>query len=370
MGASFSVRWAIASCPGRGSSARFSRAAGYGKGTPLSASQGNDSAVRRVDTLRISVTDRCNLRCVYCMPREGVPLIPCEEILRYEEILRIVTCGVRLGIRKLRITGGEPLVRRDVVDLVGALARIEGVDDLCMTTNGVLLKEFAPKLKAAGLHRVTVSLDSLRPDRYERITGSNCLARVLEGIESSLKLGLSPVKINVVLIRGANDDEVEDFAAWTLRFPLEVRFIERMPTGGVAGFGQSCGDRKGQGIPAEEVLERIRRAFGGLEPAKAGVKIPGPARLYRLPGGNGRVGVISAVTAPFCASCTRVRLTSDGRLRNCLFMEESFDLKELLRSGASDQALEAFLKRAIAAKPRNHAAPFERGRSPMSQIGG
>ncbi len=323
-----------------------------------------------MDTLRISVTDRCNLRCVYCMPREGVRLIPCGEVLRYEEILRIVACAVRLGIRKLRITGGEPLVRRDVVDLVGALARIPGVDDLCMTTNGMLLKDFAQRLKAAGLHRVTVSLDSLRPDRYERITGSDCLARVLEGIEASLELGLKPVKVNVVLIRGVNDGEVEDFAGLTLRLPLEIRFIERMPTGGAAGAGQGCGDRRGQGVPAEEVLDRIRQAFGGLETAAPGVKIPGPARLYRVPGGNGRVGVISAVTAPFCASCTRVRLTSEGRLRTCLFMEDSFDLKGPLRSGASDEALTARIAEAIAKKPRNRAAPFENGGRPMCQIGG
>ncbi len=336
----------------------------------MNASRAEVSTERVVDTLRISVTDRCNLRCIYCMPREGVSLIPCGEILRYEEILRIVVCAARLGIRKLRITGGEPLVRRDVVDLVGALARIPGVEDLCMTTNGVLLKDFAARLKAAGLHRVTVSLDSLRPDRYEQITGSGCLARVLEGIEASLELGLNPVKINVVLIRGVNDGEIEDFAALTLRLPLEVRFIERMPAGGAAGAGQGCGDWKGQGVPASEVLARIRQAFGGLEAAAPGVKIPGPARLYRVPGGNGRVGVVSAVTAPFCASCTRVRLTSEGKLRNCLFMEESFDLKGLLRSGASDEALSGRIAEAIAKKPLNRAAPFENGGRPMCQIGG
>lgn len=336
----------------------------------MSGSGNHINNERGVDTLRISVTDRCNLRCIYCMPREGVRLIPCGEILRYEEILRIVSCAVPLGIRKLRITGGEPLVRRDVVDLVRALARIPGVDDLCMTTNGVLLKDFAPELKAAGLHRVTVSLDSLRPDRYERITGSDCLVRVLEGIEASLELGLNPVKINVVLIRGVNDGEIEDFAALTERLPLEVRFIERMPAGGAAGLGQGCGDWKGQGVPAEKVLERIRQAFGGLETAAPSVKIPGPARLYRVPGGNGRVGVISAVTAPFCASCTRVRLTSEGKLRNCLFMEDSFDLKGLLRSGVSDQTLMARIEEVIAQKPRNRAAPLENGGRPMCQIGG
>lgn len=336
----------------------------------MNASRGEVLAKRVVDTLRISVTDRCNLRCIYCMPCEGVRLIPCGEILRYEEILRIVACAVRLGIRKLRITGGEPLVRKDVVALVGALSRIPRVEDLCMTTNGVLLKDFAPRLKAAGLHRVTVSLDSLRPDRYERITGSDCLARVLEGIEASLELGLNPVKINVVLIRGVNDGEVEDFAGLTLRLPLEVRFIERMPAGGAVGEGQGCGDWKGQGIPANEVLERIRQAFGGLEKAEPVVRIPGPARLYRVPGGNGRVGVVSAVSAPFCASCTRVRLTSEGKLRNCLFMEESFDLKGLLRSGASDEALAEGIAEAIAQKPRNRVAPFENGGRPMCQIGG
>ena len=322
-----------------------------------------------VDTLRISITDRCNLRCTYCMPPQGVTLIPPEEILRYEEIVRIVRACTRLGVRKLRITGGEPLVRRGVVELTDSLARVDGVEDLCMTTNGVLLEGFVGALKRAGLGRVTVSVDSLQRRRYEQITGSDCLGKVLAGVKAALDGGLSPVKINVVLIRGINEDEVEDFARLSLSLPIEVRFIERMPVGAPDG-SKGCGDWGKDGFSADDVLERIHRAFGPLEPADPVVSVPGPARLYRLPSGNGRVGVISAVTRPFCSSCTRIRLTPDGGLRNCLFREESVDLKKLLRSGISDEELLSVLSKAVALKPRSTMAPFEAMRKSMCQIGG
>ena len=322
-----------------------------------------------VDTLRISVTDRCNLRCSYCMPPEGIPLIPMGEILRYEEIVRIARACATLGVKKLRITGGEPLVRRGLVELIESLSGVAGVEDLCMTTNGVLLEGFAPALKRAGLHRVTVSLDSLRRRRYLEITGSDRLHQVLAGIRAALDAGLSPVKINVVVIRGANDDEVEDFARLSLTHPLEVRFIERMPTGR-SGSEKGCGDWGREGVRANEVIERIERVFGPLEPARPGVPVPGPARLFHIRGGNGRVGVISAVTRPFCAACTRIRLTSEGGLRNCLFREEACDLKALLRSGISDEDLWRHLREAIARKHRFVEAPFLHMTRSMRQIGG
>jgi cyclic pyranopterin phosphate synthase len=303
------------------------------------------------------------------MPPQGVPLIPCGEILRYEEILRIVRAGTRLGVRKLRITGGEPLVRRGVVELINSLSQVGGVEDLCMTTNGVLLEGFVEALKKAGLGRVTVSLDSLQRRRYEQVTGSDCLEKVMAGVRAALEAGLSPVKINVVLMRGINDDEVEDFARLSLSLPIEVRFIERMPVG-IPDSSKGCGDWGRERVSADEVLEKIHRAFGSLEPADPVVSVPGPARLYRLPRGNGRVGVISAVTRPFCASCTRVRLTPDGGLRNCLFREDSVDLKKLLRSGISDEELLWILRNTIALKPVSSTAPFEAMRKSMCQIGG
>jgi GTP 3',8-cyclase len=304
------------------------------------------------------------------MPPQGIPLIPMDEILRYEEILRIVRGCVRLGVRKFRITGGEPLVRKGAVGLVSALARIRGVDDLCMTTNGVLLVSHAKELKEAGLHRATVSLDSLRSERYERITGSDCLHNVIQGVEAALTEGLTPVKINVVVIQGVNDDEVADFARLTLSLPLEVRFIERMPFGGIHMGGTGCGDSMGPGLSGDEVVRRIERAVGPLERAEPMLPVPGPARLYRLPRAAGCVGVISAVTAPFCSSCTRVRLTPEGGLRQCLFLEDSMDLKALLRSGISDEGLVEALRDALARKPLADTLPAEGVRRSMCQIGG
>lgn len=331
----------------------------------------NNSPSRKpVDTLRISITDRCNLRCSYCMPPQGIPLIPMDEILRYEEILRIVRGCVKLGVRKFRITGGEPLVRRGAVELVSAMARIEGVDDLCMTTNGVLLGSHAKELRKAGLDRVTVSLDSLREERYRRITGSDCLRRVIEGVEVALAEELAPVKINVVVIQGVNDDEVVNFARLTLFLPLEVRFIERMPFGGIHMGGTGCGDSTGPALSGDEVVRRIEAALGPLERAEPVLPVPGPASLYRIPYAAGRVGVISAVTSPFCSSCTRVRLTPEGGLRQCLFREESMDLKGLLRFGISDEGLVDRLREALARKPHANTLPPECVQRSMCQIGG
>lgn len=330
----------------------------------------NGSAdINRVDTLRVSITDRCNLRCIYCMPHQGVPLISHDSIMRYEEILRVVRAGTGLGIRKVRITGGEPLVRKGLTEFVESIADINGIEDLCLTTNGVLLKEYAGPLRRAGMHRVTISLDSLRRRRYERITGEDRLADVLAGIEASITAGLDPLKINVVIIRGINDDEVVDFARLSTVYPLEVRFIERMPlveTDGTKG----CGMWEREGMSGGEVRQMVEAEFGPLKPVGAGVPVPGPADLYRVPGGTGRIGFINPVSAPFCATCTRVRLTPEGMLRNCLLREESVDLRRAVRAGVSDDELASVLREAMESKFNGKDAPFHAMRKYMVQIGG
>lgn len=303
------------------------------------------------------------------MPLQGVPPISHDGIMRYEEILRIVRAGAGLGIRKVRITGGEPLVRKGLRSFVASIAGIAGIEDLCLTTNGVLLKEYAESLKRAGMHRVTISLDSLQRRRYERITGEDRLDDVLAGIEASITAGLDPLKINVVIIRGINDDEVTDFARLSTARPLEVRFIERMPLGEGDGT-KGCGMWEQEGMSGGEVRRMVEAEFGPLEPAGAGVPVPGPADLYRVPGGTGRIGFINPVSAPFCATCTRVRLTPEGMLRNCLLREEAVDLRRVVRAGVSDDELASVLQGAIERKPLGKDAPFHAMRKYMVQIGG
>lgn len=322
-----------------------------------------------VDTLRVSVTDRCNLRCVYCMPEEGVSHLPAENILRYEEILRIVRIGSSLGIRKVRITGGEPLVRKGFTGFISSLSSVQGIVDFCLTTNGVLLKDLSRELKQAGLQRVTVSLDSLRPDRYEEITGRNKLNQVLLGIEASLAAGLAPVKINVVVIRGMNDDEIVDFARLSVEFPLEVRFIERMPFG-KREQTRGCGLWDKEGMAGKEVLQRIEDALGPLEPASPAVPLPGPARLYRVPGSSGRIGLITPMTHPFCNTCTRLRLTPDGKLRGCLFSSSEIDVRRVLRSDESDEKVKEAIERSIQLKPKCTEPDTSENHRWMVEIGG
>ncbi len=279
-----------------------------------------DAYERPIQYLRVSVTDRCNLRCVYCMPEEGVPLLAHEEILRNEEIVRIVRIAVELGFSHIRLTGGEPLVRRGIVNLVADLARIPGLDDLSMTTNGVLLKDHAEALARAGLRRVNISLDTLRPERFRRITRWGDLEDVLEGRKAALAAGLRPVKINVVVVRGLNDDEVVDIARLTLEPDWHIRFIEVMPLGaGIHWAGDGV-------VPSAEIRHRIEAALGPLTPVYGDVGV-GPARYYRLPGAEGTIGFISAVTEHFCHYCNRLRLTSDGRLLPCLLSSATIDLR-------------------------------------------
>lgn len=324
-----------------------------------------DAFDRPIQYLRVSVTDRCNLRCVYCMPEEGIPKLSPADILRYEEIVRIVRMAVETGFVHIRLTGGEPLVRKGIVDLVAELARIPGLDDLSMTTNGLRLRQYAEPLARAGLRRINLSLDTLRPERFRQITRRGNLEDVLAGREAALAAGLRPVKVNMVVVRGLNDDEVVDMARMTLQPDWHVRFIEVMPLGaGAHWFGNGV-------VPASEIRARIEEALGPLTPVTNEVGI-GPARYYRLPGAAGTVGFIGAVTEHFCHFCNRLRLTSDGRLLPCLLSSAAIDLRTPLRNGATDEELRALFLQAIIAKPRRHwlDESIISPSLPMSHIGG
>lgn len=325
-----------------------------------------DNYHREINYLRVSVTDRCNLRCFYCLPPHGVQSIPHEEILRLEEITRLVQAAALAGIKKVRLTGGEPLVRRGVLFLVEALADIPEIDDLAMTTNGILLAERAKELKAAGLKRVNVSLDSLRPEKYARITRGGELAKVWAGIEAALALEMHPVKLNTVLLKGFNDDEIIELAALTLRFPLHVRFIELMPLGTCRLWAADYF------LSAGQARETIEQNLGPLHEVRKLVG-SGPARYYRLAGAPGTIGFIPAVSDHFCDRCTRLRLTASGGLRACLYDEREIDVKATLRRGAPLEELARLVVRAIAGKPGRHhlgEAGEGGGQKAMSRIGG
>ena len=306
----------------------------------------HDTFDRRIDYFRISVTDRCNLRCRYCMPPGGIVPISHNEILGYEEITRVVKAASELGFRKIRLTGGEPLVRRGLHHLVSALSGIPGIEDLSMTTNGILLSRFAKPLKDAGLHRVNVSMDSLDPERYREITRGGDIRKAWEGIEAAINVGLSPLKINIVALKNFNADEIVPFVELTLELPIEVRFIEWMPIGADLRWDKNAF------LSSDRILDEIRKAYR-IEPTTS-VNGNGPARHYKIPGAKGAIGIISPVTQHFCQECNRLRLTADGKLRNCLFSEKEIDLKTLLRSGASDDAVKAVLLESIRSKPRGH----------------
>jgi len=330
-----------------------------------------DTFARPINYLRVSVTDRCNLRCVYCMPAGGIPLLAHQDILSFEEIERIVRVAAGLGIYKIRLTGGEPLTRLGLPDLVRLLAAIPEIDDISMTTNGHLLPRYAEELAAAGLDRVNISLDSLRPDRFRTLTRIGELERAWQGVEAAEAAGLTPVKINAVVMRGFNDDEVVDFGRLTLdgQGPeRHIRFIEVMPLGHNELWA------KDGFVSMQEVRERIEAELGPLQQVgdDAPVVGNGPARYWRLPGALGTIGFISPVSQHFCANCNRLRLTADGRLRPCLLSDEEFDLRGPLRSGIDDAELKELLTRAVARKPaRHHLKEGERAvNREMAQIGG
>ena len=321
---------------------------------------------RQVKDLRISITDRCNFRCTYCMPEEGMQWLAREELLTYEEQARVAgVCVERFGFEAIRITGGEPTVRAHLPRLIGMLAPL-GVD-LAMTTNGTKLAEMAHDLAAAGLRRINVSLDSLRPDVFFEITRRDELHRVIGGIDAALDAGLDPVKVNCVVIRGVNDDEVVDLAAFGRDRGVGMRFIEFMPLDAGGAWTQEAV------VPAQEILDRIDAVFPLDTERVPGSGHVQPAALHRYADGRGDVGVIASVTEPFCESCDRVRMTAEGKLRTCLFALEEFDLRAILRQGGSDDDLAAEIERAVGTKWAGHRigqVNFVRPGRSMSQIGG
>lgn len=323
-----------------------------------------DSFHRKIDYLRLSITDRCNLRCTYCMPQSGVPKLDHSEILRYEEILRVARIAVSMGIANIRITGGEPLVRKGVLSLCENIAGFAGLSSLSLTTNGVLLSEFAEGLFRAGIRRVNVSLDTLKPERFSAIARKDFFGRVWEGIIAAHEVGISPVKLNAVIMRGVNEDEIEDLARLTFRFPFHVRFIEIMP------FRQE--DYDSIFVSSSEILERLGRVSDLVVSRED--ESNGPALYYRFKDAPGKIGLISPVSGHFCPNCNRLRVTSDGKLRTCLFAVEEFDLRPLLRGGASDEEIKAAIRSGIEKKPERHRLGnpvFRKCISrPMSSIGG
>jgi len=301
---------------------------------------------RKIHYLRISLTDHCNLRCVYCMP-EDMTFRPNSELMQDDELLMLVKLFAGLGFDKIRLTGGEPTVRARVVDLVREIAATPGVRSLSMTTNGVLLGKLAEPLKQAGLQRVNISVDTLNPAEFKRLTRWGSLEQVWQGIEAAERAGLVPVKLNAVVVRGYNETDVIDLAALTLEHPWQVRFIEMMPFAGATELQQT------QVVRSAEMMERIEAGIGVLSPVNDG-HLDGEARLYRLPNAQGEVGFISSVSMPFCASCTRARLTSDGKLRLCLLRDKEVDLLSPLRQGATLEDLRQLILDGVWQKPWGH----------------
>jgi len=331
-----------------------------------------DNLGREISYLRVSITDRCNYRCIYCQPEKQFEFIPHEEILRYEEIVEIIEEAVNLGVTKVRITGGEPLARKGVVDFIKKLREIKKLEDISLTTNGFFLSEYAEKLKDAGLNRVNISLDSLQEEKYKKITRGGSLEKVLKGIDSALKAGLLPIKINTVLIKGINDDEVEDFVRLTLRRPLNIRFIEFMPSG--EELKDNYWDKF---ISVLEIKESLAEKYS-FRPIDINSG-NGPAKYYQIKGGQGTIGFITALSQHFCETCNRIRLTSEGKLRPCLFSNKEVDIKQAIRNAKTDdkiirsKIIRNNIREAINIKPEGHKLNKKfsnRDFFKMSKIGG
>jgi cyclic pyranopterin phosphate synthase len=322
----------------------------------------HDQFGRRIEYLRISVTDKCNFRCLYCMPREGLQWLPKTEILTYEEIAEIVAQLSAEGICRVRITGGEPTIRPNLERLIGMLRSIDGIEDIALSTNGLMLRELADRYRAAGLDRVNISADSLRPERIAAIARRDVKFDPVATAEAAESAGLSPVKINMVVMRGINDDEVEDFARLTVDHPWHVRFIELMPVGSMREITWE------HVVPSSEIVARVA-SIGSLTPDSGPERGNGPAKYYRLDGGQGTVGVITPMTHTYCATCNRVRLTADGRLRTCLFGDNEVSLRDALRSGIP---LAPVYRAALDEKPLEHHLLQMRvgGLRALSEIGG
>lgn len=316
-----------------------------------------DAFGRKIDYLRISVTDLCNLRCKYCMPEEGIKKKAHEDILSLEEIENIARAAVDIGIRKIRLTGGEPLVRKGILKLVKNLAQIKGLEDLCITTNGTLLGKYAQELREAGLQRINISLDSLNKDKYKSITRGGSLAEVFEGIAAAKAAGFAPIKMNVVLIKGFNDEEINDFVKLTFDEKIEVRFIELMPLGEVHRWDSA------RYVSNEEVLRQVPELIPLPENNHGGV-----GKMYKLSEGKGLIGLISPISSHFCGECNRIRVTSDGKIKPCLHSNAEINIKN-----ANKEELKELLRRGINAKPKTHAVkqedfiPVKRN---MNEIGG
>ncbi|MEW5762665.1 MAG: GTP 3',8-cyclase MoaA [Bacillota bacterium] len=310
-----------------------------------------DNFEREITYLRVSVTDRCNLRCFYCRPAETGPARGKEpedaQDLEPEYLLRVIRAGAQVGIRKVRLTGGEPLLRADILEIVRGIASVPGIDDLALTTNGTLLAPLAGELRAAGLRRVNISLDTLNPDRFRRITRGGELRAAWAGVMAALEAGLTPVRLNVVAMRGINDDESIDLALLTRDYPLHVRFIELMPIGEASSWAAE------RLVPVEELLAYLEASLGRLVPQKT-PRDGGPARYWRLEGAPGTIGFIAPMSGYFCSSCNRLRLTAAGTLRPCLCQDGEVDLRPLLRRGASEAELAQVIAEVIRQKPRGN----------------
>ncbi len=333
--------------------------------TTNSLTESSAMDIRKINYLRISITDRCNLACIYCVPKKSIPLLSHNEIASYEEILKITKIAVELGITKVRITGGEPLVRKGLSDFLSRLSEIEEIKDIAITTNGVLLVKYIDDLMASGLKRLNISLDTLQAEKFKLITGRDYFNNVWNGIITAFKKGIYPIKLNAVILRGVNDDEIEDLAEITTNYPFHMRFIEYMPMGNSAVEIE-------QQILIPEIRKRIESRFGILEPVKRDI-YDGPAKRFKIKGGKGEIGFISPVSSHFCKECNRLRLTSTGMLRPCLLNKYEEDILKHLRKGASDKELKAIVKEVIKNKPLSHnliinpKIPVE---SQMSKIGG
>lgn len=320
---------------------------------------------RTVTYLRLSVTDRCNLRCRYCMPQEGMDFVPHSEILTYEEMLKVVKVAAGHGIRKVRVTGGEPLVRRDLIPFLRSLSNVDGLQEITLTTNAVLLDSYAGQLKKAGIRRINISLDTLKAERFLKITGRHYYHRVVSGIKAAQDAGLDPIKINVVVMRGVNDDELMDFVSLAQKGPFHVRFIEYMP------IGRKNGWRPEEFVAIAEMKDTISKHLH-LLPVEPG-RLDGPALRFRPSGWPGEIGFIGALSNHFCDRCNRLRLTAEGRLRGCLFSDKEIDLKGPLRQGADEETILRLLHLSAETKPDNHMI-LQRGPRKcarlMSSIGG
>ena len=327
-----------------------------------------DSYGRTFTYLRVSVTDLCNLRCIYCMPEEGMKWLPRDEILSFEEIVTVVEAAAAVGVYKIRLTGGEPLVRSDIAVLTGMVARVPGITDLALTTNGTRLTELAAPLAQAGLKRINISLDTMDPVKFKAIARRHELGEVLDGIRAARAAGLDPIKINMVVLGGLNDDEVTDFAAMTLEQNLDMRFIEYMPLEEAKGCAMGSGNFGF--VSNATTKERIAARFGALEALETGDGMKGPAEVFRLKGAAGRLGFISAMSAPFCKKCDRLRLTATGEIRSCLLDGGGISIKPLLRNGGTRADIIQAFRESANIKPEVHKDWADIPAASMSRIGG